>query len=311
MDRNIHRHAFLPVAVFLLVAVSPWSEPVKATEPLKTGEISKSSQPEPPVVSDADVLAALRSAKLVDPTYKLSATVSGDEILVTTERKPKSSDNECKIQAVLIGKTAFEAVKSGPQRVKVLFADYGKGDFSAVTVRRAEVKLFGQGQLSEKDLLASLELDAAQPASLPPGSSNTKVVPGPLQANRVMARERIDRLKERGTSVGPFLTLFDQVEQAANTGAEELVKQRLDELNDRLREQERVANNIQDTENAMRTGQDRPWESPYNRLQSQGFGGNNFKKNRLPKVHSNFRKLQQSSQAASGGGNLLPTLRNP
>jgi hypothetical protein len=226
----------------------------------------------PTAINNDGITTLLRNAKIVDPSYKLTATVSGDEIQVTTQRKPKSTDNECKIQAVLLGKTAFDAVKSGPQRTKVVFLDYDKSACGQVTVKRAEVKLFGQGQLSEKDLLSSLELLPSQPP--PPdaaASAEAKVVPGPLQNNREMVLERMARLKEHGVNVAPFMKLFTQVEQAANTGVAELVQQRLDELNDRLREQEKVADGMQETENAMRTGQDRPWVSPF---ASQGSAAN-------------------------------------
>jgi hypothetical protein len=227
-----------------------------------------------PTIGNAEVLASLRNAKILDPTYKLTATVSGDEIQITTQRKPKSSDTECKIQAVLIGKTAFDTVKSGPQRTKVTFFDLEKSAYGEVTVNRAEVKLFGQGQLSEKDLLSSLELRPSQPPSSVAGArADSKVVPGPLQANRELVLERMARLKEHGVNVTPFMKLFTQVEQAANTGVAELVQQRLDELNDRLTEQERVADGMHETENALRSGQDKPWISPFASQGSAAFNG--------------------------------------
>ena len=242
-DRN---RLFVEMSLLWLLVVPAGAGQASATDstPAPHGEITE----------------LLRNAKIVDPSYKLTATISGDEIVVTTQRKPKSNDNECKIEAVLIGKTAFDAVKTGPQRTKVLFFDYDKNAISEVTVKRAEVRLFGEGELSEKELLASLELRSSESTETSAGPS---VVPGPLQPNRVMALERIGRLKEHGTNVSAFMNLFAQVEEAANTGMPDLVRQRLDELNDKLKEQERTASGMEETENALRTGQDKPWTSPW------------------------------------------------
>jgi hypothetical protein len=287
---------FLKLTLLLLLSGPAGSAPAGAAEPA-------------PMPSNSEVLALLRNAKIVDPSYKLAATVSGDEIQVITQRKPKSTDNECKIQAVLIGKTAFDAVKIGPQRTKVMFLDYDKSAYGEVTVKRAEVRLFGQGQLSEKDLLASLELLPSQP---PPSDAaaraDFKVVPGPLQANREMVLERMARLKEHGVNVSPFMNLFTQVEQAANTGVAELVQQRLDELNDRLKEQERVTIGVQETENAMRTGQDRPWVSPFanqgSAFNAQGNVGLNGRPLNLRK-HQKRQVLQpRTGNSGSPNGNF-------
>ena len=131
--------------------------------------------------------------KVVDPSYKLTITISSEEILVTTQRKPKSTDADTKIQAVLIGKTAFDATPNGPQRTKVMFFDYEAGNYVEVSVKRAEVKLFGSGQLSQADLLSSLELRSSKPVA---AETVNNLAPGPMQPERLMTYERINRLKK-------------------------------------------------------------------------------------------------------------------
>jgi hypothetical protein len=199
--------------------------------------------------TSAELVAAIRNAKILDPSFKLSATVSGDEVLVNSQRKPKSSDNECKIQAVLIGKTVFDLVPNDCQRAKVMFFNYDADSYSEVSVRRAEVRLFGAGQLSEKDLLASLELKTTN--SEENGAGNLEVAPGPMQPARMIALGRIQRLKLQGTNVTPFESIFGQIEDAAKKNDLAGVRNQLPDLNAKLKEQEQLVRNAQDSEKSL------------------------------------------------------------
>lgn len=180
---------------------------------------------------------SLRRAKIVDASYKLTASVSSDEILITTQKKPKANETELKIEAVLLSKVAFDTVTSGPQRVKLMFLDIDNGVYNQVLVKRAEVMLFGEGKLSQKDLLASLEVTSSE-AVVEEGAQETAALPGPMQAERMMTLARINRIKARGTNVTQFMKLFDQLEDAARKDEKNEVSKQVMSLNARLKDQE-------------------------------------------------------------------------
>ncbi len=174
----------------------------------------------------SDLVIALRKSKLLDPAFKFGIDVQGDQIIVATERKPKSSDNECKIEAVLIGKVIFETVPDDFQRTKVLLFDYANHKCSKVSVKRAEVKLYGTGGLSEKELLSSLELTTSDSAD----QNAPTVVPGPMQGTRLALIARIDRLKARGTNTAPFDKMFQALEDSAKANDQDAVRSQCGEL---------------------------------------------------------------------------------
>jgi hypothetical protein len=179
-----------------------------------------------PKLKTSDLVNALRKSNLLDPAYKFGINVEGDQIMVATERKPKSSDNECKIEAVLIGKAIFETAPDNFQRTKVLLFDYANHKCSKVSVKRAEVKLYGAGGLSEKELLSSLELTTTDSAD----QNAPTVVPGPMQGARIALLARIDRLKARGTNTAPFDKMFQALEDSAKAHDQEAVRSQYDEL---------------------------------------------------------------------------------
>lgn len=189
--------------------------------------------------TDQAVVDLIRHANLVNASYKLTASISNDEALITTQKKPKETDAECKIQAVLIAKTAFEAIPGNIQRVKVLFLDYAADASSSVQVSRAEVKLFGSGAMSEKDLLSSIIITNSG-ASTSASSGNTAVQAGPAQTDRLLLLGRIENLKKQGTNVSAFMSYFNQIEEAAKSGDEKSVNEKVAYLRDHVSEQEKM-----------------------------------------------------------------------
>src|ERR1700733_14588179 len=217
-------HYLLTVS-FLLAAAS-FALAIPGAYAAETAGTEKNSQ----------LVTLLRNTKLIDPSYELKVAISSDEILITTQKKLKATEGELKIQSVLLSKTAFDTISSGQQRVKLMFMDFDSGGYSEVQVKRAEVLLFGEGKLSQKDLLSSLEVNSSHAAGETSGQS--AVVSGIFQTERTMALERINRMKAAGTNVSPFMKLFEGVEEAAKKDDKEQVKLQLTDLNRRLKDQE-------------------------------------------------------------------------
>ena len=177
----------------------------------------------------------IRHSNIVNPSYKLQAAVAGGEALITTQCKPKSTESDRKIEAVLIAKTAFESLSDNVQRVKLLLLDYDANDCNSITVKRAEVKLFGSGGLSQKELLDSLEVTKTSNAVASAGSS---VVDGPEQGARMLVLGRIEKLKSQGANVSGYMAFFKQIEDAAKAGDAENVTTKCAYLGEKLTDQE-------------------------------------------------------------------------
>jgi hypothetical protein len=239
---------------------------------------------------NAQLVTLLRSAKLINPSYELKVAISSDEIQITTQKKPKATADELKIQAVLLSKTAFDTISSGPQRVKLTFLDFNPEGYTEVHVKRAEVMLFGEGKLSQKDLLASLDITSSQVEgeAAAPGA-----VAGPLQTERTMALERINRLKAAGTNVTAFMKLFDEVEESAKKNDEEKVKPQLADLRRRLKDQEEILEGLAQRRKTS--------------LQSTVAASANAT---APPAHSTDEPHQHHHQHSGGGGNAFVQLFN-
>src|ERR1700733_4468933 len=189
--------------------------------------------------SDAEssaLVEQIRHANVVDPSFKLQVSLAGEDALITTQRKPKASDADCKIEAVLLAKTVFDGVSDKIQRVKVLLLDYDANDCSSVIVKKAEVKLFGTGGLTQKELLSSLEIVKATISGSE--SKSLSVADGPEQPARLLILGRIERLKTKGTNVSAFMNVFNQLEESAKKGDAAAVTTQAQYLSEKLSDQE-------------------------------------------------------------------------
>ncbi|MDR3616585.1 MAG: hypothetical protein P4L53_23700 [Candidatus Obscuribacterales bacterium] len=185
--------------------------------------------------TNAVLVDLIRHSNIVNPSYKLTAAVTAGEALITTQCKPKATDADRKIEAVLIAKTAFESLPDNVQRVKLLLLDYDANDCSSIMVKRAEVKLFGSGGLTQKELLDSLEIAKTNNAV---GSASSFVVDGPEQGARMLVLGRIEKLKSQGANVSGYMIFFKQIEDAAKAGDAENVKTKCAYLGEKLTDQE-------------------------------------------------------------------------
>jgi hypothetical protein len=167
-------------------------------------------------ISESQLVTILRAAKVVPADSKLSASIAGDEVVITTTKKEGATGDASKIEAVLIAKTVFDSVSNDQQRTKVIFFDFKANSYSEVAVKRAEVKMYGSGQLTEKELLSSLELKTGEADSAE--DETVKVGPGPLQPDRILLSARLLKLENEGSSVKDLRQLFDKLEATAKSG---------------------------------------------------------------------------------------------
>ncbi len=225
--RSIHR--CLPVALVSFLLSSP-------------GALSA------PMTSSQMVLI-LRESKVVSPTSRLDVLQSDQEVTVITKRTPKMLDDDCKIKAVLMAKALMDAQPKQLAAVKVIYTVDGENGIYKVVVGAGDVSSFASGSITEKQLLASLDLDKESGDGS--DSGRAPVVTGPQKERRAILQSRIESLRQGGTGVAPFQKLFNDIEDLTRSGKAKEASQLISDLSTKLTSQEALR------DQAKRTGEGR------------------------------------------------------
>jgi hypothetical protein len=176
------------------------------------------------------------SALLKDSNIKISATSTtvvgtGPAVTVVAEEDPKSADQDLKIDAIFLSKALIEAAPSQISTVKVLFSQIGKpGRY--ISIGKDQISEYGSGKVTAPQLLTALHLKDVEPEKAP------AVQPGLEFDHRLLTWKRINRLKQTGTGVKPFESIFQEVEGLAKSGDADKLEQKLAYLDSKLAEQE-------------------------------------------------------------------------
>jgi hypothetical protein len=204
------------------------------------------------VLSNSELVEILRTAKVIDASYGITATQTGDELIVSTQLNPKFNENDTKVQGVLIAKTAFDVLPESVQKTKILFHNLESDTFNEVLINRTVVETYGKGLIDEKKLLGSLELEkkggepSSEAAEAP--EAPIKVVDGPLQEERLLALTRIQFMKKRGAELSIPEGMFAESEKLASANDRAGVKAKLSELKLRLDEQRGALASVEKTQ---------------------------------------------------------------
>ncbi len=184
---------------------------------------------------------------MVDSSRRLGATVTGEEVLLTTERNPKFNEHDTKIEAVLIAKTVFDLLPDEVQRSKVMFYNAKDDTIGQIVLNRTELKAYADGKLTEAKLLASIELSNQSTAD----DKAADVVDGPLKGERLKQLLSIQTLKDKGANVSRVEALFADQEKHAAAGDLPSVKESLKTIGSCLDEQRKSLINAQTAEAAL------------------------------------------------------------
>lgn len=190
----------------------------------------------------------LRNAKVVNADRSLRLSIGNKTVLIATARGAKSTDKDCCIDAVLLAKTLIDAYPDEINRVKVMFSKSGSDTFTQVNVTTGDVKAFGSGQISEDQLLSSLDVQEVSAASTGAGDEGTtavtNLVPGPFIEKRLLLLQQIDDMEKKGTGVKPFRDLFDKVEADIKKGDQATALSDIQYLAQKLGEEEKVLKDL-------------------------------------------------------------------
>lgn len=107
--------------------------------------------------SGGEIVTAIEKSKILSQGTRVSAAVNGADVFISTYKNAKANDNDCKIEAVLMAKTAMDLAPDQFGRVNVYFySAFNLNKRKIVSVTAGDVKAFGSGQLSKDQLLSSL-----------------------------------------------------------------------------------------------------------------------------------------------------------
>jgi hypothetical protein len=177
------------------------------------------------------------------------------EALIYALRNNKATDNDCKIDAVLIARKLIDADPAAVKRVKVTFFDQNnRSNYRQVVVREGDVKAYAARVIDQNTLLEELELVMGQgnPSEAPPkkvlqGSAHApEVAPGILQDERATLLSQINALKAKGVGVSPFLGQFAVLEEKAKQGDQDGAAKLLQSLGEAVTQQSEQLKKIQE-----------------------------------------------------------------
>ncbi len=159
-------------------------------------------------------------------------TGTGPKVWITAQREPEATEKNMKIDAVMLAKAIVSSAGSQVEAVEVVFSEEGGKNGRVVTVSKGQIDGFGNGQLTVDQLLAALQVEYVRP------KKQIELEPGPELARRLLLKQRLEKLREQGTGIKPFETIFQEIESLVKAGDEEKMNTQLSFLESRVDGQE-------------------------------------------------------------------------
>ena len=257
-------------------------------------------------LSTASLVDVVEKAKVLAPEYPVHCGLQGNEAIVITVRNGNATDQDCKIDAVLLAKAIMDVYPKDVIRVKFLLSHAGDGGMQEVAVTMGDVKAFATGTITKEQLLSSLELSkvtakAEDVAPLQPESqyNGPPVAAGPQMHARQLLAARIQNLKQRGIGTKPYEDIFAQIETMAQKPATECprieIQQAIKDLAGKLNDQEQATNSAQNLSQGRGSGLGR---RAFRNKGGGGMGGANFNPADHPRLQR-FLDMQKKQQLQS------------
>ncbi|MBS1993552.1 MAG: hypothetical protein JSS83_23720 [Cyanobacteria bacterium SZAS LIN-3] len=288
--------------------------------PIAHAADAKSAQAETksPAPSSEKLITLVQSAKILDPDYPIHITLDKTEASVVTVRHPQATEQDCKIDAVLLAKTIMDAYPKTITRVKLVLSDHNSEAMNELTVTTGDVRAYATGTITKDELLASLEMKKVvnpggeRGAPIDMRTSGVEAVePGPYRSYRQILAGRIENLKAHGTGTKPFEEMLAKIQEDCRKPAGEVapdsILNQIKGLYQRLADQEqaiRQAQNIASGKTAFSYGAE-------DKL-SRSFGGgrpDNYLNRLMPLVYKRITQLSKQGIDESADRATLQSIR--
>lgn len=248
------------------------------------------SSAEQNTISDDKLLSAIRAANVVKPGLPLRVAVDGSKVIVQTQRTKKQNDNDCKIDAAFIAKSVLDCKAQGVDRVNVLFSHDTDEKFDKVAVTSDDVTRFGNGSISEQDLLKRVSISPVQPAQIRSLAPHADAEP--YAARKLMLVDRIEALRQKGANVTAFEKLFSDMESLHSQSKNDEADQTINRLANAIKDQQdlaKQAKRVQMLTPTARNGSNFTQASTGSR---QSFNAPNSQASNSPALETDLRELQ-------------------
>lgn len=191
------------------------------------------------IPTSQSVINDIRAAKILskDLSDSLAVRIVGSEITVSAYVNPHSSDQDCKIDAVLIAKELVSKYRS-VKFVKVIFSNINEpSKYRSIVVRAGDIDLYGSGALSKVNLLKMINV--ANEHRLPskkairPEEEVTyyRVVPGFHEEDREQTLLNLKKIAKARGNISDLWVLFKQIEEMVKDYKTEEVVEPFNRLN--------------------------------------------------------------------------------
>lgn len=190
-----------------------------------------------------NVEEAVRKAQVIKKDFPVHAVISGREATILTRRHPKATDDDLRIDAVLITKSVLDSFNT-IGTVQVLFRDEDSSSGKSVEVTAGDIKTYANGTIDPKKFLATIAVtkvggdDEAIKSKLSAEERKMSVSSGQYEEQRLLLMDRINTLRRKGTGVAPFEAMFAQIETQVKSGQTVALKESVQKLGEKLAAQE-------------------------------------------------------------------------
>ncbi|MDP3510368.1 MAG: hypothetical protein Q8T09_20530 [Candidatus Melainabacteria bacterium] len=190
-----------------------------------------------------NVEEAVRKAQVIKKDFPVHAVISGREATILTRRHPKATDDDLRIDAVLITKSVLDSFNT-IGTVQVLFRDEDSSSGKSVEVTAGDIKTYANGTIDPKKFLATIAVtkvggdDEANKSKLSAEEKKFSVSSGLYEEQRLLLMDRINTLRRKGTGVAPFEAMFAQIETQVKNGQAAVLKDSIEKLGEKLAAQE-------------------------------------------------------------------------
>lgn len=114
-------------------------------------------------VTPDEMVAAIKRAGILPADARITARLDGDQAKISTYRNRKASDQDCKIDAMLVSKVLMDLAPNDIARISAYFFNSRDlASYKEVQVTSGDVKVFGAGAVGQEKLLASLPVKEGQ-----------------------------------------------------------------------------------------------------------------------------------------------------
>lgn len=181
--------------------------------------------------SQSQIVETITNAKILPASVALNARYSMGEVSLYMYRSAKVSDNDLKIDSVLITKTLRDKFGADIKAVQLNFYDKeSKAQIRQCTVNQTHVNSFAAKQISQQQLMDMLTIARMSAGGASGGSGGSvmsaskqavlsaTVVPGYEQRKREMTLLKIKDLAEKDGNYQEIFNMFKQMEALVTAG---------------------------------------------------------------------------------------------